>query len=128
MSAKDAADSIETKLADAQKDYDEKTKNYEDALSAYNAALKEYNDSKANLNSFDAKYGIVTKDTITLPSEMTYTGKQIKPKIVVKDSKGNVVEPSEYTITYGDNTEVEEGSVTIKLSDEYFVGTITKTF
>lgn len=128
VSAKDAAGSIETKLADAQKDYDEKTKNYEDALSAYNAALKEYNDAKADLDAFDAKYGIVTKDTITLPSEMTYTGKQIKPEVVVKDSKGNVVEPSEYTITYGDNTEVGEGSVTIKLSDEHYVGTITKTF
>lgn len=128
VSAKDAAGSIETKLADAQKDYDEKTKNYEDALSAYNTALYEYNDAKDNLDAFDAKYGIVTKDTITLLSEMTYTGKQIKPEIVVKDSKGNVVDPSEYTITYGDNTEVGEGSVTIKLSDEYYVGTITKTF
>lgn len=128
VSAKDAAGSIETKLADAQKDYDEKTKNYEDALSAYNTALYEYNDAKDNLDAFDAKYGIVTKDTITLPSEMTYTGKQIKPEIVVKDSKGNVVDPSEYTITYGDNTEVGEDSVTIKLSDEYYVGTITKTF
>lgn len=59
---------------------------------------------------------------------MTYTGKQIKPEVVVKDSKSNVVEPSEYTITYGDNTEVGEGSVTIKLSDEHYVGTITKTF
>lgn len=128
VSAKDAAGSIETKLADAQKDYDEKTKNYENALSAYNAALNEYNDAKADLDAFDAKYGIVTKDTITLLSEMTYTGKQIKPEIVVKDSKGNVVDPSEYTITYGDNTEVGEGSVTIKLSDEYYVGIITKTF
>ena len=128
VSAKDAAGSIETKLADAQKDYDEKTKNYENALSAYNAALNEYNDAKADLDTFDAKYGIVTKDTITLPSEMTYTGKQIKPEVVVKDSKGNVVNPSEYTITYGDNTEVGEGNVTIKLSDEYYVGTITKTF
>lgn len=128
VSAKDAAGSIETKLADAQKDYDEKTKNYENALSAYNAALNEYNDAKADLDAFDAKYGIVTKDTITLLSEMTYTGKQIKPEIVVKDSKGNVVDPSEYTITYGDNTEVGKGSVTIKLSDEYYVGTITKTF
>lgn len=128
VSAKDDAGSIETKLADAQKDYDEKTKNYENALSAYNAALNEYNDAKADLDAFDAKYGIVTKDTITLLSEMTYTGKQIKPEIVVKDSKGNVVDPSEYTITYGDNTEVGEGSVTIKLSDEYYVGTITKTF
>lgn len=128
VSAKDAAGSIETKLADAQKDYDEKTKNYENALSAYNAALNEYSDAKADLDAFDAKYGIVTKDTITLLSEMTYTGKQIKPEIVVKDSKGNVVDPSEYTITYGDNTEVGEGSVTIKLSDEYYVGTITKTF
>lgn len=61
MSAKDAAGSIETKLADAQKDYDEKTKNYEDALSAYNAALKEYNDAKADLDSFDAKYGLSQK-------------------------------------------------------------------
>lgn len=128
VSAKDAAGSIETKLADAQKDYDEKTKNYEDDLSAYNAALKEYNGAKADLDAFDAKYGIVTKDTITLPSEMTYTGKQIKPEVVVKDSKSNVVEPSEYTITYGDNTEVGEGSVTIKLSDEHYVGTITKPF
>lgn len=65
VSAKDAAGSIETKLTDAQKDYDEKTKNYENALNAYNAALNEYNDAKANLDAFDAKYGIVTKDTIT---------------------------------------------------------------
>lgn len=128
VSAKDAAGSIETKLADAQRDYDEKTKNYKNALNAYNTALYEYNDAKANLDTFDAKDGIVTKDTITLPSEMTYTGKQIKPEIVVKDSKDNVVDPSEYTITYGDNTEIGEGSITIKLSDEYYVGTITKTF
>ena len=128
VSAKDAAPSIETKLADAQKDYDEKAKNYEDALNAYNVALNEYNDAKANLDAFNATYGVVSNDTITLPSEVTYTGQPIKPEVIVKDSKGNVVDSSEYTLTYGDNTEVGEGTVTVKLNNDNYVGTFTKTF
>ena len=128
VSAKDAAPSIETKLADAQKDYDEKVKNYEDALNAYNTAVNEYNDAKANLDAFNATYGVVSNDTITLPSEVTYTGQPIKPEVVVKDSKGNVVDSSEYTLTYGDNTEVGEGTVTVKLNNDNYVGTFTKTF
>ena len=59
---------------------------------------------------------------------MTYTGQPIKPEVIVKDSKGNVVDPSEYTLTYGDNTEVGEGTVTIKLNNDNYVGTFTKTF
>lgn len=128
VSAKDAAPSIETKLADAQKDYDEKAKNYEDALNAYNVTLNEYNDAKANLDAFNATYGVVSNDTITLPSEVTYTGQPINPEVIVKDSKGNVVDPSEYTLTYGDNTEVGEGTVTVKLNNDNYVGTFTKTF
>lgn len=128
VSAKDATPSIETKLADAQKDYDEKAKNYEDALNAYNVALNEYNDAKANLDAFNATYGVVSNDTITLPSEVTYTGQPIKPEVIVKDSKGNVVDSSEYTLTYGDNTEVGEGTVTVKLNNDNYVGTFTKTF
>ena len=128
VSAKDAAPSIETKLADAQKDYDEKAKNYEDALNAYNVTLNEYTDAKANLDAFNAKYGVVSNDTIILPSEVTYTGQPIKPEVIVKDSKGNVVDSSEYTLTYGDNTEVGEGTVTIKLNNDNYVGKFTKTF
>ena len=128
VSAKDAAPSIETKLADAQKDYDEKAKNYEDALNAYNTAVNEYNDAKANLDAFNATYGVVSNDTIILPNEVTYTGQPIKPDVIVKDSKGNIVDPSEYTVTYSDNTEVGEGTVTVKLNNDNYVGTFTKTF
>ena len=96
VSAKDAAGSIETKLADAQKDYDEKTKNYKNALNAYNTALYEYNDAKANLDTFsptDKKDDVTTtpsdkKDNVTVTptqkKDITTTVKSDKTSTTVK--------------------------------------------
>ena len=61
-------------------------------------------------------------------SSYTYTGSAIKPKIVsVKDTKGNKLTTSDYTVSYSNNTKV--GKATIKITGKgKYQGTLTKTF
>ena len=63
-----------------------------------------------------------------MPTQAEYTGVQIIPGVFVKDTKGNQVDPSEYTITYGENVEIGTGTVTITMNGKNYVGTFTKTF
>lgn len=99
-----------------------------DALNVYNSVLADYNKAKSELDTFNEKIGVITNDTITLPAEILYSGKQIKPDVIVKDSKGNIVNPSGYTISYGENIQLGEGTVTITMNNENYIGTFTKTF
>lgn len=120
--------SLEIALAKAQEDFDKKNQKYLDALNVYNSVLADYNKAKSELDTFNENIGVITNDTITLPNEILYTGKQIKPDVVVKDSKGNIVNSSEYVISFGENTQLGEGTVTITMNNENYVGTFTKTF
>ena len=71
---------------------------------------------KGNLASASIKY-----------SSYTYTGKEIKPTVTVKDSKGNKLSASDYTVTYSNNKAV--GKATIKIVGKgSYQGTLTKTF
>lgn len=56
------------------------------------------------------KLGIVAVDT----SDKVYTGKEIKPEVVVYDTNRNVVSSDNYTITYQNNKNV--GTATIKVT------------
>ena len=62
-----------------------------------------------------------------LYSSYTYTGKEIKPAVTVKDSKGSKLKASDYTVTYSNNKVV--GKATIKIVGKgSYQGTLTKTF
>ncbi|MBO4902012.1 MAG: hypothetical protein J5518_04405 [Lachnospiraceae bacterium] len=69
----------------------------------------------------------VSKLTIAAIPATQYTGGQITPKLSVKNGKTPLTENTEYTVTYGANTEVGVGTVTIT-GKELYVGTRTVTF
>ena len=52
----------------------------------------------------------------------------MKPDVVVKDSLGNTIDPSEYTIVYANNVELGKATVTITMNGENYVGAFTKEF
>lgn len=61
-------------------------------------------------------------------TEMTYTGKALKPTVTVKDSAGKTLKNgTDYSVKYSSNTNVGEGKVTVTLKGKYS-GTKTLTF
>jgi hypothetical protein len=60
-------------------------------------------------------------------SSTTYTGASLKPAVTVKDSDGNVISSSYYTVAYSNNKNVGTATVTVKFSGNYS-GTLKKTF
>lgn len=57
----------------------------------------------------------------------TYTGKSIKPEIIVTDSNGSAISKTDYTVSYKNNTVPGSAAATIKFKGDY-AGTVTKTF
>ncbi len=60
-------------------------------------------------------------------TKFTYTGKEQKPSVSVKDSKGNKIASSNYTVSYSDNINAGTAKVTIKFKGNYS-GTKTVNF
>ena len=60
-------------------------------------------------------------------SNKSYTGKQIKPSIIVKYSGKTLKNGTDYTISYGKNKSTGKGTVKITGKGNY-IGSITKTF
>ena len=54
--------------------------------------------------------------TVNAILDQTYTGQEIKPKVVVK--KGDTVLNGGYTVEYADNTNVGEATVTVTVGDD----------
>lgn len=72
---------------------------------------------------------VVTNPTVTLSqSSFTYTGGEHKPAVTVTDDNGNVISPSEYTVTYSDNIQVGEATVTITSKGSNYSFTATAHF
>ena len=66
--------------------------------------------------------------TVTLSStKYTYTGKEIKPTVIVKDGSTKLVLNKDYEVTYANNIQTGEATVTITFINNYS-GTITKNF
>ncbi len=66
--------------------------------------------------------------TFTLSAtKFTYTGKEIKPTVTVKNGSGKVIAASNYTVSYSNNTNTGTGKVTIKFKGNYS-GTKTVNF
>ena len=79
--------------------------------------------------NIDSKTTIYYPKTITLSkTSYVYNGKVQKPSVIVKDSKGNKVATSNYTITYSTGRKnVGKYTVTVKFKGNYS-GTVKKTF
>ncbi len=67
--------------------------------------------------------------TITV-NDTVYSGSELKPSVVVKDASGTVINPSEYTLAYSNNTDSGKGTVTItaKAGSSKCAGSVTKQF
>ena len=80
---------------------------------------------KFNVTAFD-----LSKATISEITDQTVTGEQIKPTVVVMNGSVRLVEGYDYEVTYGDNKEVGEGTVTIKAlnSNKNYTGSQTVKF
>ncbi|MCI9448115.1 MAG: hypothetical protein HFH36_12175 [Lachnospiraceae bacterium] len=76
-----------------------------------------------------------TTEVIPMASNITlakssykYTGKEIKPEVTVKDSKGNEIAAENYTVSYANNTKVGTATATITFKGENYEGVVNKTF
>ncbi len=68
--------------------------------------------------------------TITLSkTKYSYTGKEIKPSVTVKNAKGNVIDKANYTVEYL-GSRIKAGTYTVKIEfiGKYFTGTAERTF
>ena len=88
--------------------------------SVYGASLK----YTITVNQTDLSNATVTLDRYA--DTYIYTGKQIEPKVTVKLGKITLL-PTDYHITYKDNTAVGTGLITLTGQGDY-KGIITKTF
>lgn len=77
------------------------------------------------------KFSIVSKDislaTIQDIESQTYTGQEIQPVISVTDGSAKLVENTDYTVSYQDNINVGEATITIEGIGNY-TGTVYKKF
>ena len=84
-----------------------------------------YSTSNKNINGADSvksvEYGVTAKDlkdVIIQPiADQEATGEQIKPELTVMNGSVELVEGKDYTVTYGKNTEIGLGTVTIQPVD-----------
>lgn len=120
--------SLEADVATAKADLDEKEAKYQTSLAAYNTAEAEYNTAKSALDTFIATHGSVSADTIKVDEYVLYTGEEVTPEVIIKDSLGNIIGSKEYTVVYANNVELGKATVTVTMKGENYVGTFTKEF
>lgn len=68
--------------------------------------------------------------TITVADGTYNGGNPIQPTVTLTDDLGNTIDPKEYDVSYGDNTNAGTGTVTItdKEGGNYVLGTASTTF
>lgn len=93
----------------------------------YKATAENYIDNIGSVNvKIDPKP--VTVDMISDIDSYPYTGSQIIPTFSVTDGEPNIITENDYTVSYGDNVNVDGGgSVTIEGKGNY-TGNATKNF
>ena len=97
-----------------------------------------YNEDNKNINGADSvkevEYGVTAKDlkdvTIAPIEAQEATGEQIKPELSVMNGSVELTEGVDYEVSYGDNTEVGVGTVTITAAadNKNYTGTQTIEF
>ena len=77
---------------------------------------------------------VLASEVIAAPKTMVlskksynYSGKLCKPKVTIKDTKGGLIDSSNYTVTYAKNKKVGTASVIVLFKGNY-AGTMKKTF
>lgn len=77
---------------------------------------------------------VSSTSTIYKPASMNlayntiaYTGNSMTPSVTIKDTTGNVINPSYYSVSYTNNLEVGTATVTVTFKNKYS-GTMTSTF
>ena len=72
----------------------------------------------------------LSKATISAIADQVATGEQVKPAVTVMNGAVKLTEGKDYEVTYGDNKEVGEGTVTIKAlsSNKNYTGSQTVKF
>lgn len=80
-----------------------------------------------------ATFKIVNKavadlDVTLEKSSYEYTGSKVEPTVTVKDGEKVLVKDTDYTVTYGENTNAGTGTVTITGKGASYVGTKTVEF
>ena len=97
-----------------------------------------YNEDNKNINGADSvkevEYGVTAKDlkdvTIAPIGAQEATGEQIKPELSVMNGSVELTEGVDYEVSYGENTEVGVGTVTITAAadNKNYTGTQTIEF
>ena len=66
--------------------------------------------------------------SVSIPRTIySYTGKEIKPVVTVKDTNGNIISSENYTATYKNNKKIGKGTVIVTFKNNY-TGSKTITF
>ena len=82
----------------------------------------------AAATSFTIDPKLITGEMVSLdPSEYTYTGKAITPKPVVTVGDKTLVEKTDYTVAYSNNTNAGKGKATVTAKGNY-TGSVPKDF
>ena len=68
------------------------------------------------------------KEIVLSANSFTYSAKQCKPAVTVKDSAGNVIDKSNYTIAYSNNINAGTAKVTVTFKGDSYEGSMSKTF
>ena len=67
--------------------------------------------------------------SVTLSSKKyTFNGKTKKPGVTVKDSAGNVIPKSNYSVVYSNNKNIGKAKVTVTFKGNTYSGKVTKSF
>ena len=98
--------------------------------------LPEGTDTSANPVSFILNNDVTAKVKKLLTADMiaaipaqTYTGSAIQPALTVTDGSPTIIQESDYTVSYTDNTEVGTATATITATaDGNYSGSASKTF
>ena len=90
----------------------------EDQIAQLEDQIENLNDQLAEVSVID-----ISNYAVTMKTSFPYTGKSIKP-----DVKVSGLNESCYTVSYVNNTDIGEATLTIKAKGDGYKGTITKTF
>jgi hypothetical protein len=85
-----------------------------------------HNEATASL-SLTVKRKALTEGMVSgVADSYVYTGAEIKPPVTVAD--GDLLTGADYTVTYGDNTNVTGGGTVTVAGENNYAGTVIKTF
>ena len=101
---------------------------------AGSATVTAYASEGENYKAGSTSYGVTVRPydifecTISLPTEnYVYTGQPIKPSPMISNSFAELVNGTDYTVTYSDNTDVGKATITVNGKGNY-CGTNTHFF